>query len=614
VSSNPRLPFTSTPLPPTAITSWVANFGRSRLSGGLSKLFFLIALIALSLSLPSCRQAPTTPTVPPRYAVLRFENLSSDPSLDWTSRALNESLPASLASALDGPVLPSSALSRAATTMGTKPAAAPGISTQRQAALFAGANRIVTGYIERVNGLIRIAAVVRDLITGTNVRTVIATGTSPYAAIVGISQQLSPRAKPPISTNPEALQAFATAFESTPTVAGQLLERATALDPGFGDAWLALASYHVGINDRAGAAATIEEAEHQKLDDLSRARLDLESANLRGDRLSIIAAMRNVVALTPADTMLLRTLAELETSAGQFKDAAAHWSRMAAAYPEDGLIWNSLGYTRAYAGDYTGAVQALQQYDRLRPNDANPQDSLGDVNYMHRHFKDAEANYTEAHKRQPDFEAGGDLYKAAWARFEAGDQPGADAIFKQYRTASSKSNTDAATLIEGDWRYRTGRRQEAVAMLRKFVAETQSAPLRADAAAELTVWSLLEGNRAQAAKDSALIGNSSSSLPVFIARFASLPSATPSEWEQRAQRMVPPTMGSLRALALGYALLLDGKSDAARPVWQVIVNQASATDFFIRAVYAHVQGVKPDLALLPQPGNLNPFAAILESS
>ena len=131
----------------------------------------------------------------------------------------------------------------------------------------------------------------------------------------------------------------------------------------------------------------------------------------------------------------------------------------------------------------------------------------------------------------------------------------------------AKASPEIADLIAGDWLFRTGRRADAFALVRKLTATTQNANVRAEALSELVVWDLIQGNRAEAAKDSAQIPNGATTPSVFIARLAAMPSASANEWRERVEKMVPPTMGPLRSLALGYALLLDGKRDAARPVW-----------------------------------------------
>jgi tetratricopeptide (TPR) repeat protein len=570
--------------------------------------FALLACLALI----SCARTSSAPSTPPRYAILRFENLSGDPALDWTGRALSESLPASLSNALDGPVLAPYALSRSISGLGARPPAAPGVSTERAEALAAGANRIITGYVQRVGTQIRITASEEDITTGKTLLTLSASANSPFDAIAQLTREFSPRATPPITQNPEALSAYAAGLEAATSTAPALLSRAASLDPACGPCALALIGADLSRNDRAAAAADIESAQHRKLDTLSQARLNLEAARLNNSRSATIAAMRQLASLTPADTILFRNLADTETTAGDFTAAAKDWKQIAAASPDDALAWNSLGYARSFAGDYAGALAALQQYDRLRPKDANPQDSIGDLNYSFRRFKEAAANYLEAWKRQPDFQQGGDLYKAAWAKFEAGDKPAADSTFAQFRSARAKSAREVTDLIAGDWFFRTGRAGDAFSIARKVVSETQSEALRTDFNAQLAIWDLLANDRVQAAKDAAAIGPQITSSPVFIARFASLPSAPSAEWQTRAARMLAPNLTALRDLSLGYALLLDGKRADALPVWERIVTNAGATDFFARAVVARLRGEALSRPLLPDPNKLNQFAGILD--
>jgi len=567
-------------------------------------LSFLLPIIACN---KTSANAP-----PPRYAVLRFENLSGDPALDWTGRAIGGSLPVSLSGALDGPVLGSSALDRLASALGPRPASAPGISRGRTEALGAGANRVITGYVERAAGQVRITATEEDLSTGKTVRIVTAAGVSPMAALDRLAHEFSPNARRPPTSNPEALRVWAIALESPPAASADLLEQAVQLDPDFGAAWVALANLDTAQGNRAAAAEVIEQARHRGLDPLSRASLDLVAANMREDRSAGIAAMRKVSSLSPGDGVLLRSLAEAETSAGQFGAAASDWKNVTALFPNDPLAWNSLGYARSYAGDYAGALGALREYQRLRPKDANPSDSIGDLNYSFRRFSDAASSYLEAHARQPGFEQYGDLYKAAWAKFRAGDKTGADSLFEQFRRERTKSSAGILDLLAADWLYRTGREREAIAALRKFASETPSAPLRTDAWAQVTIWDLLQSDRAKAIEDAAAIGTKISSAPVFMARFAAMPSAPATEWEARAEKMIPPSMAGLRRLTLGYALLLDGKREAALPVWAQIVNTNAATDFFARAVYARLQGITPERPMLPDPAALNQFQGILD--
>jgi len=563
-----------------------------------------------------CGKKATSPTgsagPPPKYAFLRFENLSGDPALEWAGRAASESLPAMLANALDGPVLAPSAISVSAATLGARPSAAPGASAERAQALIAGVSRIVSGYVDRSAGRIRITATEEDTATHKSLRIVTATGGTPMEALNRLAHELSPKAGTLLTSNAEAFQDWARALEAPAAEGVPLLEKATQIDPDFGPPWVALVSVDLSHGDRAAAQEVISRGRQHQLDPSSRARLDLAAAEIDGDRLARIAALRKVVALSPGDLVLLRALADLENAAGQFTEAAADWEKVAGAAPGDALVRNSLGYARAYAGDYAGAMASLREYERLRPKDANPSDSMGDVNYLFGRFTEAAADYLEAQKKQPGFQQFADLYKAAWAKFRAGDKAGADSLFAQFRAARLKAvPADAAvSLLEADWLYRTGRQKEAFAPLRTLVSETKAERAVVDGYAQLTIFDLLQNDRDQAAKDAAAMGPRISDRSAFFARFAAQPSAPVSEWQARADR-IPPAL-QLRDAALAWALLLDGKREAAIPLWKKVVDNAPGTDFFVRAVYARLQGKPATRPLLPDSQNLNQFAGVLD--
>jgi tetratricopeptide (TPR) repeat protein len=252
----------------------------------------------------------------------------------------------------------------------------------------------------------------------------------------------------------------------------------------------------------------------------------------------------------------------------------------------------------------------MRGYARLRPTDPNPIDSLGDVYFMNRKFKEAAGAYQQAHTKLPSFQNGGDLYKAAWAKFMAGDKSGADASYAQFRQLQAKNET--FPLLDADWLYRTGRRKEAMTELRSASASA-SASVKPSILNQLALWELLAGDRAAAAKDSESAGPPN--IPGnLLVRFATLPSASAAEWATRAERMMSgPNAAGLRKLAIGYALLLDDKKTEAIPVWKEISDSAPATDFAMRAVYTRLKGEQPKFALLPNPTNVNTFAAVLDT-
>ena len=555
---------------------------------------------------------------PARYAFLNFENLSGDSSLDWVTRGASEYLARTLHNALpdvgnqSGAALTTDAIARATQTLGAHNASAPGESSERTAAAIAGANHIVTGYIERAPGGVRIVASDENLVTNKTDRTLSATAGSPFDALHQLAQQFSNRAAAPPTRNGEAFRDFATALEGPTSNAEPLLQRAVALDPAFGRAWVALTRSAVASGNRVLAEETLARAHQQKLAPIDRAFLDFDENAFHGDKTATLAAMKKVFDFDRNDRLLARTLAGDETTAGAFSNAAAVWKSLTASDPNDADAWNQLGYTLCWNGDYAGATSAIREYARIRPNNPNPLDSLGDIDYWFGKYSDAAASYAAANTKNPGFLTGGDLYKEAWAKFRAGDKPGADAAFAKFKDARTKAKDLTFPLFESDWLYGTGRATEAVALLRASLKDPSTAsPVRAAIADQLGVWDLLAGDRAAAIRDLTLSGTTTLTPGNLLARFMAQPTASASEWEARASRVFAnPELAGLRLTAVGYALVLDGKKQDAIPLWEQIVKQSNATDFLLRNILARLKGQPVAHETVPDSVTTNPFNSI----
>lgn len=577
-----------------------------------SRVFFgrepILFLLLITLTLAGCGQK--SQAVPSRYGVVRFENLSGDPSLEWTGRAAPELLSGTLSGKMDGPVIAASALTRVEVAFGDRPAGAPGISSQRIAAQLSGVTRLISGYVEKVASGVRVTAVEDDLTSGKRIRVVSVLDSSPMKALTGLAHAFSTGAGPYQTKNEDVFRLYCVARESPADVARADLNEAIQKDPGFGPAWEALIQYETTRGDRAGAEQLIARAREQKLDPLTAARVDFEASVLGGDQKEKLAALKRVSALSPGDTVLTQSLAETEAAVGQFAESAAEWRKLREVLTTDPNVWNQLGYTQAWSGDYPGAVKTMEGYAKMRPEDPNPLDSLGDVHYLNRKFPEAAAAYGQVCSKFPNFQTGGDFYKAAWAKFMAGDKKGAEADFAEFSKVRAKSGN--VTLISADWLYRTGHPKEAVAELRTAVSTENAPPAEKSAwAGQLAVWDLLQGDRALAAKDAEGVG-APTTPGAFLVRFVTMPSASVSEWQARGIRMLPtPAAAGLRQLAIAYALILDGKKMDAAPIFKTLSESSPATDFTLRYIAARVQGTVPRLELLPDPGSINPFLSVL---
>lgn len=591
--------------------------GRVRFRAGIRDCLLVFPTVLIS----ACGHKETGP--PPRLAVVRFENISGDASLDWVGRGASEYLAQTLtAGALRGgdgaagTLVSEDAIERTSRALGSGSPAAPGESTERAAALASGANRLVTGYVERTAGGIRITASEEDLATHRTVIAVSATAPLPLAALGQLSEGFGGNNGDAPTANAEAFRLYCSALEEPATAAIGKLEQSVSLDPHYGRAWSSLARTYAALGNQSQASATFEKARAQQLKPIDSARIDLEEASLQADRPRALEALRKLYQLNPADVDSGRSLAGAETAAGNYKEAAAVWKKITRVLPADADAWNQLAYAAAWSGNYTDALAAVREYARIRPTEANPLDSEGDINYWFGKYSEAATSYAAAYTKSSGFLSGGDLYKEAWAKFLAGDKSGAEAAFGKFREARQKANDAVFPLLEGDWLYRTGRRKEAVAALHGAMkaAQGNSAPgVRTAIAAQLAVWDLLAGDRAAATADSLAGGVAGLSPGDFVARFVTMPSAPESEWVARAARLfAAPPLNSLHDSALGYALMLDGKKQSAISVWEKVVERSPGQEMFPRAMLARLRGQKLEHLIPPDAVALNPFLSVLD--
>ena len=94
--------------------------------------------------------------------------------------------------------------------------------------------------------------------------------------------------------------------------------------------------------------------------------------------------------------------------------AVAEYRKALEIEPEDPAALNQLGYAEAYAGDLARRYGRLRRYQALRPAEANPLDSLGDVNLMSGRLSEAESFYTEAAARPQVLSGAVDCSRPRW--------------------------------------------------------------------------------------------------------------------------------------------------------------------------------------------------------
>ena len=444
------------------------------------------ALCLLMLAAACARKQDATPG---RLIVLRFENLSGAPALDWMERGAARQIAAQVNGA-------ASADSR------QRPA-------ERGRAIVAGSRRILHGYVSQSGGRLRLHADLEDTPSGKFPQSAesagpVSAGLVPLANAV--ARQLDPGASPSGARSDAALEAYIGGLDApNPGAAAESLSRSIAADADFGAPYLALIELSLARKDSAAAERTLAlaRARGAAIPPIDRARLDVLAAQISGDRAALSESLASLSRLTPGDHNLLRMLGDSELAAKRFAAAIEYYKKALAAQPADAALLNTLGYAQAYAGDLDGAVKSLREYGRVRPADANPLDSLGEVHFYWGRFPEAETFYRQAYQKDATFQNAAALVKAATAHLMTGDVSGAETVFAEYEQVRRAANDPMIGYARAQWDYLRGKKGEAMREVDAFVTATKVREAAALAECTLTVWLLESGNRESALKHTA---------------------------------------------------------------------------------------------------------------
>jgi tetratricopeptide (TPR) repeat protein len=521
------------------------------------------------------------PGPPQRIAILRFENLSAPAAPDWMGRGFSEVIAAELAKAPGVYIVSATRIRLSDRSLGPRPVSVPGISTELPAAIATGADLLGYGTYWIANGKLEARLVVQDASRMKEAR-VYSASAAPgdlLGAATALGRQVSPAAGRYGTSSEQAVMGYAQAIESTDAAAAEAqASLAIGADPDFAAPYIVVAELKAA-QDRAGAQALLERAlARSSIPPDGRARLQIAAARLNGQPAALEQSQAELARLEPGDADNWKSLAGTAYARRDFRQAMAAWQKALAVEPADVEGLNQLAYSAAYAGDLPAATAALHRYQALRPRDANALDSLGDVNLIDGHLKEAEEFYLQAAKKDPNFYGGADWYKAAMSRLMTGDVAGADALARQFADARSAAHDPAVPIFQAHWQWLSGRRKEAYRALEQ-VAQTPS-PVASVAYTQMAVWSLMAGDRAAAEQMSTKAmtqANRASAVETLVVRFLSQPQASAAEWQKRAEVFMPnPAQQTLRDTILAYALLFSGEFAPASEVLRRLYDSAPA--------------------------------------
>ena len=325
------------------------------------------------------RAASCLPTVE-RLAVMPLENLSSDPQRNWYSRALSAVVQYDLTGANDVFAKNADSLTAAQSMQ---------------------ASRVLEGYFFERNGRIGIRATVEDLpktraVEHLEIDGPVAGGLLPLAN--ELARRLSSGARRFGTNNENAFRFYGEALgASGAEAAEQALESAMDADPGFAASYVDQARLLAAIGARDRALQVIQAGERgTRLDSIDRADLQYVAAAATGDGNARTQALETLAHVEPANATLYADLGDAQFDRRNFPEAVRSYRAATLLNPDDQHAWNKLGYALAWMRDLNGARQAIQEYEKLAPEDTNALDSLGEVSFYLGDFDSASKYFQRA--------------------------------------------------------------------------------------------------------------------------------------------------------------------------------------------------------------------------
>ena len=465
---------------------------RSRMPWIIGAVVVLVAALATVLWL--LRSHPTIPAAGKEHkvlAVLNFNNLSDDRSLDWLDHGVPEMLVTNLAQVQGLEVLSTERVSNALQRMGKSgDHIDPGVA--QEVARNAGADAFVTGALLKTGPTqLRVDVRVLDARTGQilfsdkldaeNTQKVFAmvdelTSRLADKFVSGGAPQRGPSIQDASTSNIEAYKHYqkgrdyASRFLFEDAI--REYQQAVQLDPQFALAymWMANALSQEADLRKAHEVFTKVEQLQSHLSRKDQLWFQVNSAMRGQDPEAELKALQTLVAEFPRDNQARGTYAITLNGWGHRADAKKVLNDGLALDPNDDVVLNILGYMEAADGHADAALAALDKYAALRPGDPNPVDTRGDVLFMLHRDDEAIAAYRKELELRPDFSHYDGYVKIAIVYADQQKLPLAEASLQQYAQHVTSLYTAYLPIFEGQFKLVRGDVDGALASYRAAVA------------------------------------------------------------------------------------------------------------------------------------------------
>ncbi|HWX93123.1 MAG TPA: protein kinase [Terriglobales bacterium] len=427
-------------------------------------------------------------------AVLYFNNLSQDQSLNWLDNGLTDMLTTNLAQVKGLDVLSTervlSAVQRA-----SKDGKSLDPAQAQQVARDAGADAYITGALLKI-GPTQLRLDVRaqdtstgqilfsDKLEGQDVQSIFGMVDRLTASLAGSFlpasdvPQKAPEIEQASTSNVEAYRHYQLGIDYgrrflTPESIREL-EEAVRLDPQFALAYMRLVDqYRLEGDLRRGheLASKVDQLQSRlpRYEQLSLQAI--KAARSQDPEAELVARQQLVSEFPRRETFDRAILATFLSYLGKREQSADVFQQGLAADPKNEDLLNFQSYELAKWGDFDGALKASDGYVAVRPGDPNPLDSRGDVLFMAGRDDEGVASYRKVLELKPDFSDYGEYLKLAIVYTDQKKPDMASAAFQQYARHASPLSQLYVPAFEAQFRQTEGDFEAALASYRKAVLQ-----------------------------------------------------------------------------------------------------------------------------------------------
>ena len=345
---------------------------------------------ALADRWPSRPQSPSQVVSGPAItlAILPFQNLSTDPTLDSLGPSVSQVLGTTLGQSSQVRTVPPDRLHQVLRDLQIAPNASLGPTQLASVAEFTSARHVLWGTINRWGDAIRVDATLQDLDRGASVplSTVAQNERGLLDAIgtladsvrenlargsVSVLEELKSSSWKPTTKSFEALRLYTDGLrltrQGTHQAALKSFESATREDPDFALAFSGLAQAYstLGYDDQAAQASRRAMALSAPLPAREKYQIAAIHYRIANESDKAIDAYENLVKAAPADAMIRFDLGGLHETAGALDQAREHFAKVVELDPKfvEGLL--ALGRVEIKRGNPQASLEHLDKAARL---------------------------------------------------------------------------------------------------------------------------------------------------------------------------------------------------------------------------------------------------------